>query len=173
MKKMAYASLEAGGKLARKTPSDLTRKARTGQLKHLLSTRTLDTDTVDDFCQLAEAYEVGVATPLRFGGKTVALLFFQPSTRTRIGFEVATVALGSHSIGMEDMSASRSNVRTGESLEDCAAVISRLCDAIVVRHHEDGAAVRMASKSQTPVINAGDAGMSIPPRLSSPFPDID
>ena len=54
------------------------------------------------------------------------------------------------------LSASRSNVRTGESLEDCAAVISRLCDAIVVRHHEDGAATRMAAKSQTPVVNAGD-----------------
>jgi aspartate carbamoyltransferase catalytic subunit len=153
---MAYASFESAGKLARKTPPNPNRKGRVGHLRHLLSTRTLSIDDVDDFCQLAEAYEVGVASPLRFGGKTVALLFFQPSTRTRIGFEVATVALGSHSIGMEDMSASRSNVRTGESLEDCAAVISRLCDAIVVRHHEDGAAARMAAKSQTPVINAGD-----------------
>jgi aspartate carbamoyltransferase catalytic subunit len=97
-----------------------------------------------------------VVSPLGFAGKTVALLFFQPSTRTRIGFEAATVALGSHSIGMEDMTASRSNARTGETLEDCAAVVSRLCDAIVVRHHESGAAVRMAAKSQTPVINAGD-----------------
>jgi len=109
----------------------------------------------------------------RVGGKTVALLFFQPSTRTRIGFEVATVALGCHSIGMEDMSASRSNVRTGESLEDCAAVISRLCDAIVVRHHEDGAAARMAAKSQTPVINAGDGWNEHPTQTVTPLPGID
>ena len=170
---MAYASLESRGKLARKTAPNLTRNARAGHPKHLLSTRTLSIDHVDDFCQLAEAYEVGVASPLRFGGKTVALLFFQPSTRTRIGFEVATVALGCHSIGMEDMSASRSNVRTGESLEDCAAVISRLCDAIVVRHQQDGAAARMAAKSQTPVINAGDGWNEHPTRLSQPFPGID
>ena len=57
---------------------------------------------------------------------------------------------------MEDMSASRTNGRTRELLEDCAAVVSRLCDAIVVRHHETGAAARMAAKSQAPVINAGD-----------------
>jgi aspartate carbamoyltransferase catalytic subunit len=57
---------------------------------------------------------------------------------------------------MQDMSTSRSNQRTGESLEDCAAVVSRLCDAIVVRHHESGAARRMASRSRKPVINAGD-----------------
>ena len=59
-------------------------------------------------------------------------------------------------IGVDDMAASRANERTGKSLEDCAAVISRLGDAIVVRHHEIGAAERMAAKSETPVINAGD-----------------
>ena len=149
---MAYVSFES---LARKAPPNFIRKARTG-LKHLLSAKTIDSDDVDDFCQTAEAYETGLASALGFAGKTVALLFFQPSTRTRIGFEAATVALGSHSIGMEDMAASRSNARTGESLEDCAAVVSRLCDAIVVRHHENGAANRMAAKSQKPVINAGD-----------------
>src|SRR4029077_14127364 len=105
--------------------------------------------------QAAEAFEFNAAAAGAVG-KTVALLFFQPSTRTRIGFEVAAVALGAHTIGMEDMSASRSNERSGETLEDCAAVVSRLCDVLVVRHHEDGAAERMAAKSQAPVTNAGD-----------------
>lgn len=54
------------------------------------------------------------------------------------------------------MSASRSNARVRESLEDCAAVVSRLSDLIVVRHYEVGAAARMAAKSVSPVINAGD-----------------
>jgi aspartate carbamoyltransferase catalytic subunit len=89
-------------------------------------------------------------------GKTIALLFFQPSTRTRMGFEAATVALGASAIGVEDMSASRSNSRSGETLEDCGAVVSRFSDAIIVRHHESGAAERIASKSLKPVINAGD-----------------
>ncbi|MEJ1160055.1 aspartate/ornithine carbamoyltransferase family protein [Prosthecomicrobium sp. N25] len=124
--------------------------------RHLLTASTLDGDDIDDYCQLAEAFEARKVPTGRSAGLAIALLFFQPSTRTRIGFEVATVALGSHAIGIEDMSASRSNKRTGESLEDCAAVFAALCDAIVVRHHEAGAAARMAARSSVPVINAGD-----------------
>jgi aspartate carbamoyltransferase catalytic subunit len=124
-------------------------------IRHLVSAKSLDGGHIDYFCQLAEAFETGRAVS-RSAGKTVALLFFQPSTRTRMGFEAATIALSAHSMGIEDMSASRSNARTGESLEDCAAVVSRLCDALVVRHHEVGAAERMAAKSRKPVINAGD-----------------
>lgn len=153
---MAFLTLEAAGNVARKIAPSFKWKDCTGHPRHLLSTKTLAADDLDELCRTAEVFELGHAPITESAGKTVALLFFQPSTRTRIGFEAATVAIGSHSIGMEDMSASRSNARTGESLEDCAAVISRLCDAIVVRHHEDGAADRMAAKSQKPVINAGD-----------------
>jgi aspartate carbamoyltransferase catalytic subunit len=155
---MAYVSVEAPGKLARSTPPKFTRSGRAGHLRHLLSAKAIDSDEVDDFCRLAEAFEIGSVSAPGSAGKTVALLFFQPSTRTRLGFEAATVALGAHPIGMEDMSASRTrtNARTRESLEDCAAVVSCFCDAIVVRHHETGAAARMAAKSQMPVINAGD-----------------
>jgi len=150
---MVYAS-SVEPRIISLTPN-LDRKDRLPPLRHLLSASALDAANVDYFCQLAEAFETGRATTRSFG-KTVALLFFQPSTRTRMGFEAATIALGAHPMGMEDMSASRSNVRTAESLEDCAAVVSRLCDAIVVRHHEVGAAARMAAKSRKPVINAGD-----------------
>jgi aspartate carbamoyltransferase catalytic subunit len=129
---------------------------RAGNLKHLLTTKTIDIDEVDDLCELAEDFEQGRVSAPGCAGKTVALLFFQPSTRTRMGFEAATVALGACAIGIDDMSASRSNARTREPLEDCAAVVSRLCDAIVIRHHESGAAARMAAKSEKPVINAGD-----------------
>lgn len=123
---------------------------------HLLSAETIDSNDVDAFCRAAETFEAGRTRTPGSVGKAVALLFFQPSTRTRIGFESATAALGATAIGVDDMSASRSNVRTGETLEDCAAVVSRFSDAIVVRHHEVGAATRMAAKSLKPVINAGD-----------------
>ncbi len=131
------------------------RRARLARLPHMLTARDLTIDDVDDFCQLANEFESGEVTN-DVAGRTVALLFFQSSTRTRLGFEAATVALGGSAIGMEDMASSRTNKRVGESLEDCAAVVSRLCDAIVVRHHEPGAAARMAAKAVTPVINAGD-----------------
>jgi aspartate carbamoyltransferase catalytic subunit len=123
---------------------------------HLLSASALTSDDVDAICQRAEAFESGGAGSAASAGRSVALVFFQPSTRTRIGFQVAAVSLGANPIGIEDMSASRSNQRTGETLEDCGSVFSNLCDAIVVRHHERGAAARMASRSRKPVINAGD-----------------
>ena len=123
---------------------------------HLLSAKSFSLDDVDELCALAEEFEHGVAPSSTSIGKTVALLFFQSSTRTRLGFESAVVGLGAHAIGMEDMSSSRTNSRVGESLEDCAAVVSRLSDAIIVRHHDQGAAARMAEKSVSPVINAGD-----------------
>lgn len=125
-------------------------------IRHLLSASDLTRDDVDELCNAAQAFENGRPGPAALAGLTVSLLFFQPSTRTRFGFEAATVALGCHAIGMQDMSASRSNRRSGETLEDCGAVMSNLTDAIVVRHHEVGAAARIASHSRKPVINAGD-----------------
>jgi aspartate carbamoyltransferase catalytic subunit len=125
---------------------------------HLLSASTIDSNDVDDYCRVADAFETGRirGTESASTGKTVALLFFQPSTRTRMGFEAATAALGATPIGMGDMATSRSNLRSAETLEDCAAVVSRFSDALVVRHHESGAAARMAATSVKPVINAGD-----------------
>jgi aspartate carbamoyltransferase catalytic subunit len=123
---------------------------------HLLSASAIDSNEVDAYCRAAEAFETGRLRAPGSAGKAVALLFFQSSTRTRFGFEAATAALGASPIGVDDMSRSRSNARTGETLEDCAAVVSRFSDAIVVRHHETGAAARMAAKSIKPVINAGD-----------------
>jgi aspartate carbamoyltransferase catalytic subunit len=152
---MAFVALEPA-RSPTAVPRNLFGPNRPKPLNHLLTAKSIDSDDVDGFCEAAQAFEHGELFPTSAVGKTVALLFFQPSTRTRIGFEAATVALGAHSIGMEDMSGSRSNARSRETLEDCAAVVSRLCDAIVVRHHEDGAAERMAAKSKKPIINAGD-----------------
>jgi aspartate carbamoyltransferase catalytic subunit len=153
---MAYLYFPTPLKLTRRIPLTFVRRTEREYPRHVLTTRTMNREDVDDYCQAATAFEASRTINPSSTGRTIALLFFQPSTRTRIGFEVATVALGSHAIGIEDMSASRSNRRSGETLEDCASVISRLCDAIVVRHHETGAAERMAAKSRRPVVNAGD-----------------
>jgi aspartate carbamoyltransferase catalytic subunit len=153
---MAYVTSESPGKLVRNARADISKTARPAHLKHLLSASALDIDDVDELCQAADEFEAGLVQTQPMSNKTVALLFFQSSTRTRLGFEAATVSLGAHAIGMEDMTASRTNARIGETLEDCAAVVSRLCDAIVVRHHDTGAAARMATTSMAPVINAGD-----------------
>ncbi len=151
-----YASLQTPRDLARTDRNRDLRANRPEFQKHLLSAKSLSIADVDRLCRTAEDYELGALPPADVIGKTVALLFFQPSTRTRMGFEAAIVALGCHPIGMENMAASRSNTRSGETLEDCAAVISRLSDLIVVRHHEVGSADRMAARSLKPVINGGD-----------------
>jgi aspartate carbamoyltransferase catalytic subunit len=136
-----YASLQTPRDLAKTDQNKDSRGNRPDVQKHLLSAKSLSVADVDRLCRTAEDYELGALPPADVIGKTVALLFFQP---------------GCHPIGMENMAASRSNTRSGETLEDCAAVISRLSDLIVVRHHEVGAAERMARKSMKPVINGGD-----------------
>jgi aspartate carbamoyltransferase catalytic subunit len=153
---MAYVTSESPGKLVQNARADVRKNPYPAHLKHLLSASALDIDDVDELCHSADEFEAGLIQTQPMSNKTVALLFFQSSTRTRLGFEAATVSLGAHAIGMEDMTASRTNARIGESLEDCAAVVSRLCDAIVVRHHDTGAAARMATTSMAPIINAGD-----------------
>ena len=142
--------------LLNKTPPWIAKRPRARPPKHLLSAADIDRGLVDELCQLAFEYEQGEAPAHALAGQAVALLFFQPSTRTRAGFQVATLATGGNIVGFENMAASRSNERSGETLEDCAAVFSRLCEAIVLRHHEVGAAARMASTAVCPVINAGD-----------------
>lgn len=137
-------------------PAQLLRIRKARKPEHMLTAASLDIDEVDELCDLAYNFEMGIVPPSQLVGRSVALLFFQASTRTRAGFQVATHALGSHVVAFENMSTSRSNTRSGETLEDCASVFSRLCDAIVIRHHEVGAAARMAKKSVCPVINAGD-----------------
>ncbi len=88
-------------------------------------------------------------------GKIVAMLFFEPSTRTRMSFEAAVLKLGAQVISAQDAAKSSTAVK-GETLEDIARITSGYVDAIVLRHPEAGAAERAASASDVPVINAGD-----------------
>lgn len=84
-------------------------------------------------------------------GRSVALIFQKPSTRTRISFEVGVAELGATPIVLraEEMQFSR-----GESIADTARVLSRYVDAIVIRSgsHEDVA--ELAGAADVPVINA-------------------
>ena len=85
--------------------------------------------------------------------KLVALLFFEPSTRTRMSFATAMARLGGKSISVDSVEAS--SIVKGETLADTIRVISSYVDAIVLRHPKEGAA-RLASEfASVPVINAG------------------
>lgn len=87
-------------------------------------------------------------------GRTIAWLFYEDSTRTRLSFEVAAKRLSADTL---NFSVSSSSVNKGESLSDTARVIESVgADAIVVRHRSSGAPARVASWVDVPVINAGD-----------------
>jgi aspartate carbamoyltransferase catalytic subunit len=86
--------------------------------------------------------------------KVVALLFFEPSTRTRLSFEAAVNRLGGRTIGVVDPGAS--SAKKGETLWDTIKTVERYSDLIVMRHPRDGAARHAADAASIPLINAGD-----------------
>lgn len=86
--------------------------------------------------------------------KIMAVLFFEPSTRTRLSFESAMQRLGGGVIGFADPSTS-SSIK-GESLEDTVKVVSAYSDVIVLRHPKEGVMEEAVGYSDVPIINAGD-----------------
>lgn len=84
-------------------------------------------------------------------GKSVALVFERPSTRTRISFDVGVFELGAHPVVLrgDEMQLSR-----GESIADTAQVLSRMVDAVVIRSGSHQRVVELAAAADVPVINA-------------------
>lgn len=93
-------------------------------------------------------------------GKILATLFFEPSTRTRLSFESAMLSLGGNVLGFSE--ASSSSISKGESVKDTIQVVSSYADLIVMRHPKEGAPLVAASRSDVPIINAGDGGHNHP-----------
>ncbi|WP_372694308.1 aspartate carbamoyltransferase catalytic subunit [Immundisolibacter sp.] len=131
-----------------------------GRLRHLLTLEGLQRDTVDALFTLADSLvEVGgrsiKSVPL-LRGKTVVLLFFEASTRTRTTFEIAAKRLSADVVTLDVPASSTSK---GESLLDTIANLEAMqTDAFVVRHADSGAAQLIASHvaPQVAVVNAGD-----------------
>jgi aspartate carbamoyltransferase catalytic subunit len=108
-------------------------------------------DTADSFREILDR-KIKKVPALR--GKTVVNLFYEPSTRTRISFEVAAKRLSADVI---NISTETSSVRKGETLNDTGKNIEALkADIIVVRHNCSGAAEMLARNVRISVINAGD-----------------
>ena len=93
-------------------------------------------------------------------GRTVAMLFFEPSTRTRMSFERAAKALSADTMSF---SPGTSSLSKGESLKDTALTIKAMgADALVVRHASTGAPWRIAEWTGLPVLNGGDGAHQHP-----------
>ena len=87
-------------------------------------------------------------------GRTIALLFYESSTRTRTSFELAAKSLGATTTLVSDKS---SSIEKGESLKDTGLTLRALgAEAIVLRHLASGAPMLLARTTGLPVLNAGD-----------------
>ncbi len=132
-------------------------------LQHLISTGGLGCDWLERCFKLAgEVQEHPDDYSAALRGKVIATLFFQPSTRTRLGFQRAALALGAQTIGCESIVSTRASAETAESLADSARVLSELCDLLVLRHYISGAALTASVAATVPVINAGDGSNEHP-----------
>jgi len=87
-------------------------------------------------------------------GKILGMMFYEPSTRTRLSFEASMKRLGGSVIGFSE--ATESSATKGETLADAARVVACYADAIVIRHNAEGAARYISDIIDIPVINAGD-----------------
>lgn len=128
-------------------------------MQHTLSTKQfLDTTLLDSIFATAHDLEKRLASgeiieSLR--GKVLATLFYEPSTRTRFSFETAMIRLGGQVITTENARDFSSAVK-GETIEDTVRVVGNYADAIVLRHPENGTALKASLASPAPIINAGD-----------------
>ena len=130
-------------------------------MRHLMSPLDFTPEELDALFDLAAEIE---KDPARFAhvcdGRILATAFYEPSTRTRLSFEAAMLRLGGKVIGFSD--AGSSSAAKGESVSDTIKVISQYADICAMRHPKEGAAYVAASKSEIPVINAGDGGHQHP-----------
>lgn len=92
--------------------------------------------------------------------KTLATLFFEPSTRTRLSFEAAMYGLGGNVLGFSE--AASSSASKGESVADTARTVSNYADIIAMRHPKEGAPFVASLHATVPVVNAGDGGHNHP-----------
>ena len=108
--------------------------------------------------RLKDAHREGVQVPI-LRGKVLGMLFFESSLRTRVSFEAAMAMLGGHA---EFLTPKTMHVGQGnESMRDTAEVLSRMCDAILIRAEDDAVLHEFAKFSFCPVIDGG--GMSYHP----------
>ncbi len=127
-------------------------------MKHLLGIAGMSRESLEELLVLADSFAEVNARPIpkvpALRGKTVATLFFEDSTRTRLSFETAAKRLSADTLSF---SVSSSSVKKGETLRDTALTLEAMrIDAVVVRHASSGAPWQLARWLDCSVLNAGD-----------------
>lgn len=125
---------------------------------HLLGIDGMDRARIEELLQLTDTFDEIGRRPIprvpALRGKTVATLFFEDSTRTRLSFDAAAKRLSADTL---NFAAGASSLSKGESLRDTVDVIASYgVDALVVRHPMAGTPHRIADWTDAAVVNAGD-----------------
>ncbi len=135
-----------------------------GRMRHLLSMDEVTPEEIVELLDLADGFvevlgrDVPKVPTLR--GRTIALLFFENSTRTRLSFDRAAKALSADVLAFTP---GGSSISKGESLKDTALTLKAMGpDLMVVRHGATGAPWRVAEWTGLPVVNAGDGSHQHP-----------
>lgn len=132
--------------------------------RHLLTLEELSLAEIDQIHATAAAFKKILGRSVKkvpaLRGKTIVNLFLEPSTRTRISFEMAAKRLSADVIAFD---AASSSTTKGETLRDTAQNIQALnADLIVLRHSASGSPLYLSRVLDIPVVNAGDGAHEHP-----------
>lgn len=132
--------------------------SNTAPIKHLLGIKGLSEESMHLIFETADKFKQLLNSPVKktpsLRDITVANLFFENSTRTRVSFELAEKRL---SADVLNFSSSSSSVKKGETLVDTVKnILSMKVDMIVMRHPAPGACLFLAKRVKAQIINAGD-----------------
>ncbi len=133
-------------------------------VNHLLGIKQLTKNDIELILSTAQNFKEVINRPIKkvpsLRDLTVANLFFENSTRTRLSFELAQKRLSADVI---NFSASNSSVKKGETLVDTVNnILAMKVDMIVMRHASPGAAIFLAKRVNSKIINAGDGAHEHP-----------
>lgn len=130
-------------------------------MRHLLTPDDLTLEEIKNLIDVACDIEVNNEKYSKLcDGKTMATLFYEASTRTRLSHEAAMINLGGSILGFS--SADSSSTSKGESVSDTIRTVSCYADITVMRHPTPYTPMTAAINSSIPVINAGDGGNQHP-----------
>lgn len=129
------------------------RTKEANKVKHLLSMKDLQINEIETILERAFEFQQDAVSTLN-KQYTVANLFFEPSTRTKMSFEMAERKLGLHVLPFE---VSTSSTLKGETLYDTVKTLESIgVDAVVIRHDQDGYYEELLSGINLEIINGGD-----------------
>lgn len=129
--------------------------------RDIISVRDFSRKEIDYLLKTTKKVEKTTEDKLKvLSGRIMGTLFFEPSTRTRLSFEVAMKKLGGEVIGFSEPALT--SIKKGETLADTVRVIENYVDVIVLRHPLEGSARMAADYASVPVINAGSGAEEHP-----------